>query len=162
MAYGYSITEILNEWEQFGVFAYVLPFLLIFAIVFGILNKSEILGKNKGVQATIGLAVGLLSLQFNLVTNFYSIIFPHFGIGIAVLLIAVILMGVGGEKLAWMPKVLFWVGAIITILVILFSFSDYNWFGGNFLWANSMSSIIAGILIIAAIAFIVFGGSKST
>ncbi|MFA5857048.1 MAG: hypothetical protein WC867_06815 [Candidatus Pacearchaeota archaeon] len=160
MAYGYSITEILNEWEQFGVFAYVLPFLLIFAIVFGILNKSKLLGENKGVQATIGLAVGLLSLQFNMVTNFYSIIFPHFGIGIAVLLISIILVGISGDKIPWMPKFLFWIGAIIALVVILFSFSDYNWFGGNFLWANSMSSIIAGILIIAAIAFIVFGGNK--
>ena len=52
MAYTYAntITNILNTWADLGVFAYVLPFLMIFAVVFGILSKTEILGKNKGVR----------------------------------------------------------------------------------------------------------------
>ena len=89
IGFGYTITDILNIWADYGVFAYALPFLLIFAIVFGILSKTDILGKNKGVQATIALAVGLLSLQFDYVTNFYATIFPYAGIGISILLVAI-------------------------------------------------------------------------
>jgi hypothetical protein len=62
--------------------------------VFGILNKSEVLGKNRGVQATIALTVGLLALQFDYVSNFFATIFPYAGIGIAVILVLLILTGV--------------------------------------------------------------------
>ena len=35
--FGYSIGDVLNRWADLGVFAYVLPFLMIFALVYGIL-----------------------------------------------------------------------------------------------------------------------------
>ena len=88
----YSLTDVMNSWADQGVFAYGLPFLLIFAIIFGVLGKSKLLGDNKGVQATVALAVGLLALQFDLVTNFYATIFPYAGVAISVLVVAIILM----------------------------------------------------------------------
>ena len=109
VAYG-SITDVLNVWADAGVFAYVLPFLMIFAVVFGILNKTKVLGESKGVQATIALALGLLSLQFDYVSNFFSIFMPYTGIGIAVLLVAVILTGLvidEDDKNHWVKKVFF-------------------------------------------------------
>ena len=59
---GETITNILNTWADIGVFAYLLPFLMIFALVFGILTKSKLLGENKAVHATLALTVGLLAL----------------------------------------------------------------------------------------------------
>lgn len=156
----YTITDVLNMWQQQGVFAYALPFLLIFAVVFGILGKTKLLGENKGVQATIGLAIGLLALQFDIVTNFYATIFPYAGIGIAVLLIALILMGVTADKIKWSDKAFFWIGAIIALSVVFFSFMDYSWFGGSFWVAQSWPAMISGIILIAIIGFIVFGGDK--
>ena len=76
--FGYSIADVLNRWADRGVFAYVLPFLMIFALVYGILVKTQILGENKGVHVTIALAIGLISLQFDYVSNFFSTIFPFF------------------------------------------------------------------------------------
>ena len=56
MAYATTITDVLNQWAEIGVFAYVLPFLMIFAVIYGILSKTQILGGRKGVDATIALA----------------------------------------------------------------------------------------------------------
>ena len=39
-----SITDVLNTWADLGVFSYVIPFLLIFAVVYAILEKTKILG----------------------------------------------------------------------------------------------------------------------
>ena len=89
-----DVTSMLNYWADIGVFAYILPFLLIFAVVYGILSKINILGeqgKNKGVNAVISVAVGLLALQFDYVPHFFSMIFPYAGMGISVLLVALIL-----------------------------------------------------------------------
>ena len=162
MAWTYTITDVLNMWQQQGVFAYALPFLLIFAVIFGILGKTKILGENKGVQATIALAIGLLALQFDSVTNFYAILFPNLGIGIALLLIALILMGVSADKVPWSGKAFFWIGATIAVAITFFSFSDYSWFGGSFWISQSWPAIIAGIILVALIGFIVYGGDKSS
>jgi len=65
--YGGSIQSILQQWEQIGVFAYLLPFLMIFALIFVILNSIKIFKDNRGVNAVIAIAVGLMALQFQFV-----------------------------------------------------------------------------------------------
>ena len=56
-----TITEILNIWNDLGVFSYVIPFLLIFAIIYAILEKSKILGDEKAVSAISGR--GILTMR---------------------------------------------------------------------------------------------------
>ena len=87
-----SVENLLIEWEHLGIFEYILPFLLIFAVVFGILTKSEVLGTNRGVNTVISLAVGLLAMQSYVLRSFFRTIFPYAGIGIAILLVGLILI----------------------------------------------------------------------
>lgn len=154
MAWGYTVGDILNIWAQQGIFAYVLPFLIIFSIVFAILSKTKILGDNKGVQTTIALAVGLIALQFDYVTNFYATIFPYTGVAISVLLVAIILTGLIGDKkdLSWWW---FGLGLVLFIIVMFVTFSEYSWVGGLFMWANAWPAIVSGLIIVALIFFIV-------
>ncbi len=161
MAYGNTITEILNTWADFGIFAYVLPFLMIFAVIFGILNKSKILGDNKGVQAVISLAIGLMALQFDYVSNFFATIFPYAGIGLAVLLVAMILMGLitqdnNVSKWIWLT-----LGFIIFVVVILFSFADFAWFGG-YAGTDVWKGILTAVLIVGIMAFVIWGNKDAT
>ena len=82
---------VLQQLADMDIFFYVLPFLLIFALVFGILEKANILGSrggpgggkdNRNINAVIALAVGLLSIQFDQVPIFFSVIFPKLGIAL--------------------------------------------------------------------------------
>ena len=157
-----TITEVLNQWAEAGVFAYLLPFLFIFAVVFGILNKTKVLGEAKGVQATIALALGLLSLQFDYVSNFFSIFLPYAGIGIEVLLIGVILMGLMYDEDSdnnWVKTVFFGLGFIIFIVIITTAISDSSFVGGS-RFSDSWPAILAGIILLLLIAFVVWGGGK--
>ena len=91
-----TVTDILNQWNQIGVFSYVIPFLLIFAVIFAILQKTKILTgehENKGLLAIISIAVSLLALQFDMVSIFFAVIFPRFGIGLSIFLVLLILLG---------------------------------------------------------------------
>src|SRR3990172_5798244 len=88
-----SIAYILNQWQTAGVFDYILPFLLVFAIVFGILASTNILGSQKGVNVIIALVVGLLSIRLGLVQRFFTELFPRLGVGLAVILALLILTG---------------------------------------------------------------------
>lgn len=160
--YGYySLGDVMNSWANQGVFAYGLPFLLIFAIVFGVLSKSKILGENKGVQATIALAVGLLALQFNLVTDFYATIFPYAGIAIAILVVAIILMGLMFQELNWSKYVFFGIGAILFIVVLFTSLADFSYFGGwGYGWADSWPAIMAGLIFLGIMGWVIFSGKN--
>ena len=90
---GGAIGNILSQWEAMGFFSYVLPFLLIFAMVFGILIQLRLFRDNKTINAIIALAVGLMALQFSFVPRFFSEIFPRLGVGLVVILIIIILTG---------------------------------------------------------------------
>ena len=163
MAYITTITDVLNSWEAMGVFAYLLPFLLIFAIIFGILNRSGFIGENKAVQSVIALSVGLLSLQFDYVTDFYASIFPYAGIGISILLVAVILLGfieTGDSNLTkYRNYIWFWIGVAILAVIIFTSLSDFYYFGGmGYSLYDAMPMIIAGALLVGLIWAIVSSG----
>lgn len=148
--YGFSIGDLLNMWADMGVFAYLLPFLLIFALVYGILTQLEILGKNKGVNVTIALAMGLLALQFDYVSGFYASIFPYAGMGLAVLLVALIFLGLFAKpedpknRTIWLA-----IGGVILGIVIFSSTLDLLWIDGSaigFFNALPMLVVIGGTI----------------
>jgi len=154
-----TITEILNIWNDLGVFSYVIPFLLIFAIIYAILEKSKILGdENKGILAIVAVSVGLLALQFDFVSEFYAIIFPRFGIGLSIFLVLVILIGFfhptgANEK---NNKYVSWIGWLTGVGVAIWSLSawddwnNYSGFGGwfsDYVWSLLILGVIVATII---------------
>lgn len=159
--YGGSIGNLLAQWEQAGVFSYVLPFLLIFAVIFGILTKTNIFGaEKKGLNVVISLVIGLLALQFDFVPLFFSEIFPKLGVGLSIILTLMILLGL------FLPKgkttanyLLVGIAAIVFIFVISTSFSNlgfslYNYGIWNFIYAN-LGLITIVIIVIVAVGAVV-------
>ncbi len=164
MAFG--ITEVLNAWSQAGVFSYLLPFLLIFAVVFGILAKSGIFGDNKGVNGVVAFAIAALSLQFDLVSNFFASIFPRFGVGIGVFLVILVLVGLfvdfnkDGGNVALTA-----IGAIIAGLVVLWSLANWTFFGnyefGFWLTEYFWTAVIV-VVVVGGIVWIVKGSGSGS
>ena len=126
---GGSFGNILSQWEQLGVFSYGLPFLLIFAMVFGILERVKIFqsgeeGKtNRGINAIIAVSTALMALQFNFVPIFFSDIFPRLGVGLSVILIGIIVTGMFTDSnWTWMGILL---GGVVFFVIMGTSF-DYG------------------------------------
>ena len=95
-----TIADILNQWNELGVFNYILPFLIIFAVVYSILNKSKILGNPSeagssaaAANVIVALAIGLISLWFDIVPRFFAALMPGLGVGLSIILAVTILMG---------------------------------------------------------------------
>jgi hypothetical protein len=148
------ITNVLNYWEQAGVFSYLIPFLLIFALVFGLLTKIQIFKENRAVNAIIALAVGLMALQFDFVPKFFSEIFPKLGIGLAIILILLILTGifVDPDK----PGLMYFflgLGLIIAIIIVVQTAGSLNWTVGYWLQENwlALLGVLAFIVLIGLI-----------
>lgn len=158
-----SITELLNKWNEMGVFSYVLPFLLIFAVIYGILEKSGLFnakdGKpNHAVHATIAVAIGLLSLQLDFVATFFQEIFPRFGVGLAIFLVLIILVGLFYSEAEDRSSMLV-IGASIAIAVALWALSSWDYWGDEwqlgYWFQDNFWAIVIGIIVSVSIYLIV-------
>ena len=158
-----TITDVLNAWNQFGVFSYVIPFLLIFAVVFAILDKTKILGdKNRPLLAIVSASVGLLALQMDFVSEFFAVIFPRFGIGLSVFLVLVIILGFFFSDSTGKPEgAMKWIGWVVGIGVAVWaltSWSDWRGYPGwglNFWLQDYFWPLIIVAAVIGVIAWVV-------
>lgn len=161
---GGQIGVLLTQWEQAGVFAYMLPFLLIFALVFGLLTKINIFGraddpsKGKGVNAIISLAVAMMALQFDVVSVFFAEIFPRLGVGLSIILVMLVLGGLfipTNKENNWFLVALSIIVFIIIAAVVFNSFNALGWVmnipGFQNFWNQYGSIVIFGLIVVAVI-----------
>lgn len=149
-----GIGDLLNSIAELGFFQYVLPFLLIFALVFGILMKMNLFkDSTKAVSAIIALAVALMALSFDVVPQFFSKIFPSFGIGLSVVLVALIILGFFSDPDKPWIKATFFVIAAIVVLVVIVSSSGLDIAG----WVKNNLGDSAGVIAIVVVVAIAVG-----
>ena len=153
-----NIGTVLLQWQSAGVFDYLLPFLLIFALVFAILQKSKILGQEKGINIIIAVVIGFLALQLDFVPMFFREIFPRLGVALAVLLGLLILIGLFidlGDKTKWPNYVLMAIGVIAFLIILAQVFTVYPWFSswysGDLIGWIVFGVILVGIIIAVAV-----------
>lgn len=161
--FGGSAGGVLARWEQLGVFSYVLPFLIIFALVFGIMTKTKIFKDSRAINGIIALCVGLLALQFDFVPIFFSEIFPRIGIGLAVILAAMIFLGLFSDPEKGVFTWIFYgIGAIVFLVVIIQSFS---YTGSPFGWwiQDNWTDLLATLGFLVVVGIVIGSGKpKST
>jgi len=162
-----SVADILIQWEYMGFFDFVLPFLLIFAVVFGILTQMKVFGDSKGVHVIIAFILGMLSIRAEFFRAFLSEMAPRLGVGLTVLLATLILIGLftpkGAHKtILW---ILFGVGAVILIIILNQLYGIFGFRGnfGTFAGGDAISWIVMGVIFIGVIvAIVVSKGTTST
>ncbi len=154
--YGGTIGDVLNQWAQLGAFSYVLPFLLLFALIYGILSYMSLFGDtNKAVNAIIALTISLMALQFDFVPIFFSELFPRLGVGLSIFLVIIILAGFFIDpKKPLFRWILIGIGAIIAIVVLVQASGGSGWYNGQW-WYNNWPSVAFVVIIIALVGAIV-------
>ncbi|MEK6832494.1 MAG: hypothetical protein AABY32_00475 [Nanoarchaeota archaeon] len=160
---GGTLGDLFSQWEAAGIFTYALPFLLIFALVFGLLMKLNIFASkenpNKGINVIIALTVAFMSLQFDMVSIFFAEIFPRFGVALSIILVILILGGLfmpRNTENNWFMVALAGVVFVIIGTVIYNSLQVFGWgVGGpglSYFWSKYGALIIFAVLIMAIIA----------
>ena len=98
----------------------ILPFLLVFTIVFAILQKSKILGEGKKqIDAIVALVIGLLVISFGNAVGIIIQLIPFLAVSLVVILVLIILLGSvikEGEFYEKFPKAL---RVILTIAIVI-------------------------------------------
>lgn len=160
----FDFTALLNGWAASGVFSYVIPFLLLFAVVFAVLNKSKILGENVAIEAIVAAAIGLLALQFDIVSNFFAVMFPRFGVGLAIFLGLILLFGLFFQKKDGSGS-LKWISIVVAVGVCLWVGIDYGFFSNldslGFNSVDGLSQFFWPLLIIGIFFLVIYSASKS-
>ena len=146
----------------------ILPFLLVFVLVFAVLQKSKILGEGKSqIDALISLVVALVLIIFETPRNIIVNLMPWLAVGLIVMLVFMLLYGfVAGEGAhgqKW-QKIVF--GILIGIFVlglVIYYAGAYeilkNWFsGGNEVWIN----VLLVVIIAGALALAISTGNKGS
>jgi hypothetical protein len=160
---GYN--DIVFQLEQLGLFSFILPFLLMFAIVFGVLSYTRIFGEHRGVHVLIALVIGLLAVRFPTYTDFLTIIAPKLGIGLTILLVLIILVGLfipAGARgiIGW---VLVGIAFIIFLVIIAQTYSVFTYgYGQDYLTSNLIGYLILIALLIGVIATVAAAGGKKS
>ncbi len=162
-----TITDLLNQANSLGVFSYVLPFLIIFAVVFAILQKSKILGAEaKGINAIVAVAIGLMALLNDHVSTFFASIFPRMGVFLAILVVILIFLGFFTDSSKWQGQY-FWIIGLVMGLFVAFwawenwaSYNGYGIFDWYFFQNYEIWGTIFWLLVIVGAIVAVVKGSK--
>lgn len=150
--------DFFMQLEMNGFFDILLPMLLVFALVFGILTKTNLFKENKAVNGIIALAVSFIVMRTPMVSDFFSVIFPQAAVALTVILVIVILIGIFIPNSKTFNWIFFGIGAVILVVVLVNTADDFG-FGGNN-WSNYWP-LIAGAVFILALVGIIVGGSSS-
>lgn len=132
--------------ELFSFFGSVFTFILVWIIVFALLEKTKALGdEKKGLNGLVAIAVAVLVLASKFALGFINFIVPWFLILVVVVFLIIFVFRVFGipdsEFIASGKKAKMW---IITIAVIILLFGLGNVFGQSALEKGETSTTDSG------------------
>lgn len=116
MAVELNFETFVRDLQDIGFYNYFLPFILIFAITYALLENSKILGEKKNVNVVISMAIGLiLIVQQGIVETINSFLQKSSLIIVIALVALLIIFLVGGESRV---KKGFGFGVIVIVIII--------------------------------------------
>ncbi|MBC8435098.1 hypothetical protein H8D91_01205 [archaeon] len=146
----------------------LIPFLLVFVLVFAVLQKTKVLGDKKNqVDALVSLALALILIVTPIAREFITNITPWLAVGLVVILTFLVLYGfVGSDKKEgiviekWMKTTFAGLaGLFVLVLVLIYSGVWDKIFHGSLGTTSWLPNIIFLIVIIVAMV-IALGGKK--
>lgn len=161
------LKEVIEFLKDFGFFDIVLPFLLVFTVVFAVLEKTEIFGKDKkNINSMIAFVIGLLFVAVTEVVEVVQEALPHISVLLIVLMSFMMLVGffISNEDgkhffdknpaLKWILIIVVMVGTTIIFLDAI-GWWDNIWDdAGDFFDSTTGVSIIFLAIIVFAVMFI--------
>lgn len=173
----YNLERFIDSLESWGLTDVFLPFLLIFVIIFAILQKTHVLGENKkNLNLAVAVIFGLLVIIPHVTDSYpnnYDIVdimnsaLPTVSIVVVAVIMLLILLGIfGADATAFGMRLGGWIAIIsIALIVIIFGgaagwWGNWGWFS-NFFGSDAVALIIILLVFGIIIAFIT-AGEKDT
>ena len=177
-----TVPQFLVQLEQFGLLDAVLPFILIFAVIFTVTSRTKVLGDKKNVHMLVALVISLLVVIPHVmgtyppgqdVVNIINSALPNVSLVIVIIVAALILMGIFLPNSTGVPMG----GALaflsVGVIIYIFGTSAGWWQSAaplGFLSNPDIQALVVIILVFAVVIFLItaespgekiFGGIQS-
>ncbi|MCK4521158.1 MAG: hypothetical protein KAU20_01200 [Nanoarchaeota archaeon] len=173
----YQLANFIQTLDSWGLTDILLPFLLIFTVVFAILQKTQILGEDKkNFNVVIALVLGALTVTPHVTGNFpmgydpvdiINSALPGISIVIIAVIMLFILIGLWGGEAKWVGGTPSAMIALIAFALVVFIFGGaagwwqgWDWFV-NFFGEDTVSLIVIILVFGIIIWFITKAETKS-
>lgn len=147
----------------------LLPAILVFTVIFALLQKSEIFGKGKvQIDAIVSLVVALIVISFGKAMGIIANLMPVLAVTVVALLVFIIIASIahtgkfelpGGVKTAVMV-----VAAIVVLIAVLYFTGGWDYLKEILQGKSSttVTTILFAIIIAAAIFVVIKFGAKAS
>ncbi len=146
----------LDNLNKIGLSDVILPFLLVFTVIYAILIKTKILGeykKNRNFAIAVAFVVALLVIIDGHVVSIINKAIPNVGVVVIAILMFLILIGLMGGDVKWMGNsVSGWI-ALVSFVVIIYIFgAAAGWWGDTsspwMRWMNDPTTVATVIVLL--------------
>jgi len=146
------------QWSQIGMFDMILPMLLIFIVIYSILQRTKILQGKPTVDAIAALIISFFTIGNPEVSAFFLPLFSNVGLGVAILVAFLLIMGlVAGRPGKSFQSITLWAGVGVFLWIMS---RAANYFGGYDMvfsstwWYNNSYWIIPLVFILIVIGVV--------
>lgn len=172
----YNLEGFIRIMESWGLSDVLLPFLLIFVIIFAMLQKTRVLGEDKKrFNAAVSLVIGLLVViphvlnlypQNGDIVSIMNQALPQISIILVAVVMLLLLIGIFGGEAKWYGSSLSGWVAIVSAIVVIWVFGaaagwwqGWNWFY-RFFGADAVAIVIMLLVFAVIIWFVTKGEAK--
>ncbi len=158
--------------RDFGFFDIVLPFLLVFTIMFAILQKTEILGKDRReLDAMVAFVTGMLVAATNKVVTIISDALPNLIVLVIAILGFLILLGTfykqgefnfaKNDDNKWMMltfSIIIFIAVLAIFLNSIKSESGVSWLSAilTYIFQNFSGTVVTSLIFLVVVIAVIF------
>ena len=151
---------------------YILPFVLVFTVIFALLQKSGILGEGKRqIDALVSLVIALIVISFANATGIILSLIPFLAVSVVIILVFLILYSMvfqGEDKFQLSKPLKIGLGLVVGVAVVvavLIATGAWDYILYEWLYAGDSSAIVTNavflIIVAAVIATMLWPGKKN-
>ena len=166
VARAFRLEDFIRDLDRWGLTDVLLPFLLIFVIVFAILQKTRILGEGKkNLNTIVAIVVGLLVVIPHVTGRFpanadpveiINAALPQVSIVLVAVVFLLVMIGVFGQEYVFLGvSAPGWIAFFSLIVIVLIFGGAAGWWRGDF--GNTLEDFFGTEGIAIAIMLLVFG-----
>lgn len=172
MAIGQTFQDAILNLEELGLTDVLLPFLLVFTLLYAVLQKTKILGdEKKNINMMIALVIALLVVIPH-VTNSYppdadivvimNTALPQVSLLIVAIIMLIVILGIFGPEGRWIGGSPSGVAALVGIIGIVWIFgASIGWLGGwDWFITTFGEETVTLVIVILAFAVIVYAVTR--
>jgi len=157
-----NFEDVLFQWQDYGLYTVVLPFLLVFILSFGVLEKVNMFGvgnKSRKINAILSVVLGLLFIQSSSLVFLLNSFLPNASMLLVVAVVFLVFFGLLTKKDLSMDTGFYvWAVGLMAFAAVVWALF-YDSFSRSLdipYWLYLSDQAQANILVIGAIILVIW------